>query len=154
MLYRNKYLVAIVEDDEYEFIFQLFENIYQAAKFFNKDVTTTRQQLDLFFTGCVKNYYYQGKAYKIEFIEDTEVNSSMLYKNKYMIGLYETRDDDDSLFQLFDNSREFADFFNITIYNASTILKKAFDRKTNFFKYQGRLLKIVFIEDTEDDEEE
>lgn len=151
MLYRNKYLVALVEDDEYELIAQLFENIYQVAQFFNINVTDARQKLDLFYTGSVKRLYLKGKAYKIEFIKDTEVNNSMLYKNKYMIGLYETKTDDDSLFQLFDNSREFAEFFNITIQNASTILKKAFDRKTNFFKYQGRLLKIVFIEEEEDE---
>lgn len=69
-----------------------------------------------------------------------------LYKNKYLIGLYRTKPDDDSLVALCDNGREFADTFNISINNALTTLKNAFDGKTKHFRYNGELLEIYFIE--------
>lgn len=71
----------------------------------------------------------------------------MLYRKEFIIGVYYDYENNDSLIALVDNSREFADFMGITIYNASTILKAAFDKKTTFFRYRGKRAKICFIKE-------
>lgn len=70
-----------------------------------------------------------------------------LYKNKYLIGLYNDKEDDDSLIALFDNSREFATFLNISMPQACVTLKDIFEKKQETIWYCGRRCKIYFIKD-------
>lgn len=68
------------------------------------------------------------------------------YKSRYMIGIYNTKIDDDSLVALCDNHREFAEFLNITENNAKVILSHFFNGKNKLFRYEGRMCEIVFID--------
>ena len=69
----------------------------------------------------------------------------MLYKNKYMIGIYSLLNEGEQLLALVDNYHEFADLMNITLNNAKTILSKLFNHKSNKIVYQGRIRTVAFI---------
>lgn len=70
----------------------------------------------------------------------------MLYKGKYLIGVYSLLSEGEQLLALVDNSSQFAKLMGITIYNASTILNNLFKHKTNKIIYHGKIRTVAFIE--------
>ena len=71
----------------------------------------------------------------------------MLYKNKYLIGIYSLLSEGEQLLALVDNANQFAKLMDISYNSASAILSKIFHHKTNYIVYQGRIRTLEFIED-------
>jgi len=70
----------------------------------------------------------------------------MLYKNKYLIGIYSLLNEGEQLLALVDNATQFAKLMNITYGSASAILSKLFHHKSNSIVYHGRIRTVAFIE--------
>ena len=76
----------------------------------------------------------------------------MLYKGKYLIGIYSLLSEGEQLLVLLDNAREFAKLMNISYNNASAILSKMFNHKADKFIYRGKIRTISFIRYIEDED--
>lgn len=70
----------------------------------------------------------------------------MLYKGKYLIGVYSLLSEGEQLLALVDNVHQFAQLMNITVNNASAILSKLFCHKANKIIYRGKVRTVSFIE--------
>ena len=70
----------------------------------------------------------------------------MIYKNKYLIGVYSLLEEGEQLLALVDNAKEFASLMDVSYNNASAILSKLFHHKANKIVYQGRIRTVAFIE--------
>lgn len=68
------------------------------------------------------------------------------YRNQYIIGIYECKENDDSLIALCDNEREFAEFAGISFNDARVKLFFFFRNKHNKMRYKGRMCEIYFID--------
>lgn len=71
----------------------------------------------------------------------------MLYKSKYLIGVYKALEDDDSLVCLCESVHQFARFFDLTSSDASSVITYAFKNKGHRFKWRGETCEIVFIDE-------
>ena len=71
----------------------------------------------------------------------------MLYKGKYMIGIYSLLHEGETLLALVDNVHEFAKLVGISYNSASVIISKLFAHKRSHIVYQGRIRTVEFIED-------
>lgn len=73
-----------------------------------------------------------------------------LYKNRYLIGLYD-QDDCGVLVNIVDNTNEFADYCGMTKKQAADKLSKVFKDKDSGLVYvKNRKLLIAFIDDKEE----
>ncbi len=70
----------------------------------------------------------------------------MLYRGKYLIGIYSLISEGEQLLALVDNYQEFAKLMNIKPSNAAMILSNLFKHKTNKIIYQGKVRTVEFIE--------
>ena len=70
-----------------------------------------------------------------------------LYKNQYIIGIYGPEEEGETLLAICDNTREFSEFMEISIYDASTILNKLYNHINNFIKIGHKLCTVAFIKE-------
>ena len=70
----------------------------------------------------------------------------MLYKGKYLIGIYSLICEGEQLLALVDNVQQFADLMNSKRSNAAVILSNLFKHKTNKIIYHGKVRTVAFIE--------
>ncbi len=70
----------------------------------------------------------------------------MLYKNKYLIGIYSLLNEGEQLLALVDNAHEFADLMEISYSKASVILSKHFHGVNDKIVYRGKIRTLAFIE--------
>lgn len=75
----------------------------------------------------------------------------MLYRKKYLIGIYEPISRGETLIGLCQNIREFAEFMGIKYDNAAQILHLLFTKQTNYIRFKGMICTVAFILDTDDD---
>jgi hypothetical protein len=66
--YRNQYYIAIVEDDMFEFIIDVYDNVHQLAKALNRPVSSLNSSLHRFLNKENNYMYIKGRRYKVEFI--------------------------------------------------------------------------------------
>ena len=74
----------------------------------------------------------------------------MLYKKKYLIGVYGPKEEGETLLGLCDNIKEFAEFMHITYSNAEVILRLLFNKKTHFIRFFGKICTVAFILEAEE----
>lgn len=74
----------------------------------------------------------------------------MLYKGKYLIGIYSLLSEGEQLLALVDNVQQFAKLMNIKMSNAAVIIGNLFKHKTNKIIYCGKVRTVAFIEDAEE----
>ena len=68
------------------------------------------------------------------------------YRGRFMIGIYATISEGETLLALCDNITEFAKYLETSKYSASMILSKAFNGKIKHIKLKGKLRILEFIE--------
>lgn len=68
------------------------------------------------------------------------------YRGKFMIGVYNSISEGETLLALCDNTREFASFMQITDNNADVILHNLYYGKTQYIKIDGKFGTVEFIE--------
>ena len=73
----------------------------------------------------------------------------MLYKKKYLIGIYGPKEEGETLLGLCDNIKQFAEFMHINYGNAEVILRLLFTHQTRFLRLYGKMCTVEFILDTE-----
>lgn len=71
----------------------------------------------------------------------------MLYRKKYLIGIYGPLYDGEPLVGLCDNAKEFAEFMKISVTNATQILYYLFNKKTQYIRVNNKLCTVAFIEE-------
>ena len=69
----------------------------------------------------------------------------MLYKGKYLIGIYSLLNEGEQLLALVDNASQFARLMDITLNNANVILSKLFNHKRKGIIYHGKIRTVEFI---------
>lgn len=69
---------------------------------------------------------------------------SKLYKNEYVISVYDKHDD---VITCLDNTAEFARHFNLKVDIASTILSRCFYGFQKHFKFNDEMYQIIFIKE-------
>ena len=75
----------------------------------------------------------------------------MLYRKKYLIGIYAPKDEGETLLGLCSSIKEFAELMRIKYDNAVQILHLLFTNQTHYIRFAGRLCTVEFILDIEDD---
>lgn len=75
----------------------------------------------------------------------------MLYRKKYLIGVYAPETDGETLLGLCENIREFSKLMKISYDSAAQILHLLFTKQTHFIRFAGRLCTVEFILDIDDD---
>ena len=71
----------------------------------------------------------------------------MLYRKKYLIGIYGSLLDGEPLLALVDNIKEFSKLMGIKYTNAKVILNKIWHKNSNFIIYCGKRCTVEFIEE-------
>jgi hypothetical protein len=74
------------------------------------------------------------------------MKKNQFYKDKYLIGIYSSIEEGEQLMFLCDNAKEFAKLMEISNRAAYVILKKLFDKKTNFIRFFGKICYVEFID--------
>lgn len=74
----------------------------------------------------------------------------MLYRKKYLIGVYAPLIEGETLLALCYNTKEFSELMGITIENATQILYYLFTKKTNSIRFNGSLCSVEFILEEEE----
>ncbi len=69
--FRNRYLIAICEIDEFEFMVDVFDNAHQFANQYNRPMDSVNSALHRLFIGEKKSIIVNGKRYKVEFVKIT-----------------------------------------------------------------------------------
>ena len=75
----------------------------------------------------------------------------MLYRKKYLIGIYSLISEGEQLLALVDNVPQFANLIGIKRSSAATIINNLFKHKTNKIIYRGKIRTVAFIEYVEDE---
>lgn len=73
----------------------------------------------------------------------------MLYRKKYLIGIYEPVQYGETLIGLCSNIREFSEFMKISYDNAVQILHLLFTKQTHYIRFHGMMCTVEFILDEE-----
>lgn len=68
-----------------------------------------------------------------------------MYKGKYLIGVYSTIKEGETLLALCDNAREFAKVLDTTLESASAILSKIWNNTTKYIIYNNKVRYVEFI---------
>ena len=68
-----------------------------------------------------------------------------MYKNKYLIGIYAPVENGETLIALCESTKEFAEFMEISIYNASEILRNIFNKTHHFIRFNNMCCGVEFI---------
>ena len=74
------------------------------------------------------------------------------YRGQYLIAVYATIKEGETLLALCDNITEFAEYMNINKNNAGKILHQLFHQHISFIKKDGKRRTVEFIEVEEDEE--
>lgn len=78
----------------------------------------------------------------------------MLYRKKYLIGIYSPKNTGETLLGLCSSIREFQELMHIKYDNAVQILHYLFTKQTHFIRFAGMLCTVEFILDKTEDEED
>jgi hypothetical protein len=70
--YRNKYIIAMIEPSEFEFIAYVFDNANDMARSLNRPVDSINSSLHRLLNGDKSGMIINGIRYKIEFIRITK----------------------------------------------------------------------------------
>lgn len=71
--YKNKYAIAVCENDETENIIALFDNAQDFANKLHIEITKARDLLSKHYKGVAGNYFnYKGTWAKLEFVNMVE----------------------------------------------------------------------------------
>jgi len=77
--FRNKYVIALVDTSEYEWIVDIYDNAIDMAKKLNRPLDSINSSLHRLLNKEKKSLYVNGKRYKVEFIR---LNRKDMYGEK------------------------------------------------------------------------
>lgn len=77
--FRNKYVIALVEPSEYEWIVDIYDNAVEMAEKLNRPLDSMNSSLHRLLIKEKKSLYINGKQYKVEFIR---LNKGEMYGKK------------------------------------------------------------------------
>jgi hypothetical protein len=66
--YRSQYMIALVEESEFEFIVYLYDNANDMAISLNRPIDSVNSSLHRLINGDMSGIFINGIRYKVEFI--------------------------------------------------------------------------------------
>jgi len=66
--YRSQYMIALVEESEFEFIVYLYDNANDMAISLNRPIDSVNSSLHRLLNGDMNGIFINGIRYKVEFI--------------------------------------------------------------------------------------
>ena len=83
-------------------------------------------------------------------IIESQERLSVMYKNKYLIGIYAPVEQGETLLRLCESVSEFAHVLGISMNNAYSILNRLWTGEHKYIRFERMCCGVEFIDDSED----